>query len=123
MSRNALQESARSLSLGFSKAIAYELNPKNPEIEEDGIPTTVNFYDGTSDNISGAITWELERTFGNSAMSGFDGEDECKRFALTFSEDEFDHEEEVKIHLPAPPISDKKEELSQKSRSKPQFHI
>jgi len=117
MSRNALEASARSLSLSFSKAIEYELNPKNRKVEEV-VPAAANFHDGTSDTISDAISWELERTFRNSAVAGFDGEDECKRFALTLSEDGFDDKEEFAVHLPASTTSHEEVALKPNPRSK-----
>jgi hypothetical protein len=120
MSRNALEESARSLC--FSKAISYELTH---EIE-DAVLTTVSFYGDTSDAISEAIAWELERTFKNGATMDFDPEDKCKRFGLTLSDGEITDEEEYKFPLPASATSETEgdEELKSNCRSKqPHFLI
>lgn len=113
MSRHYLEASARSID--FSKAIRHELAQKI----EDAVPVrTATSYDDTSDTISEAILWELERTFNTGAPREVDSDDKRERFALTLSEAEMTDEEEPTILLPATTSALEEQESTLKSRSK-----
>jgi len=117
MSRHYLEASVRSI--GFSKAIRLE---QAKQIEAVVPLRTATSYDNSSNTVSEAILWELERTCYTNATREVDPNDKCERFALTLSEDEVTDDEEPMIFLPAATSAIEEQDSMAKSRSK-QFHF